>query len=83
MALDLQKVLEARHIQGDVGRLTTASESKRKDIAAVFAANSQRVKESLRVLEEVVKLLDIKVALKLKNLRYKMYAIEQKVIGIK
>ena len=49
--LDLKKVLLARHIQGDVGRETTLSESRRKDIKAVFWANSQRIKESLRVLE--------------------------------
>lgn len=79
--LDIQKVLEARHIQGDVGRDTSVSESKRKDINALFAANSQRVKESLRVLEEVTKLLDVCVSSKLKTLRYKMYALEQKVIG--
>jgi len=79
--LDFQKVLEARHIQGDVGRDTTRSESKRKDIQAVFWANSQRVKESLRVLEEVTKLIDVNLSSKLKALRYKVYALEQKVIG--
>ena len=79
--LDIQKALEARHIQGDVGRDTTISESKRVDIKAVFWANSQRVKESLRVLEEVTKLMDAKISSKLKVLRYKVYALEQKVIG--
>jgi len=79
--LDAQKALEARHIQGDVGRGTSASESKRDDISAVFWANSQRVKESLRVLEEVTKLMDTGVSSKLKALRYKVYALEQKVIG--
>ncbi len=80
--LDIQKTLDARHIQGDVGRGSTVSESKRKDIKGVFAANIQRVKESLRVLEEVSKLIDVKIASKLKALRYKVYALEQKVIGI-
>ncbi len=79
--LDIQKVLEARHIQGDVGRATTVSETKRKDINAVFWANTQRVKESLRVLEEVTKLIDSRISSKLKVLRYKVYALEQKVIG--
>jgi thiamine-phosphate pyrophosphorylase len=79
--LDAQKVLEARHIQGDVGRATSVSESKREDIKAVFWANSQRVKESLRVLEEVAKLLDAGMASRLKILRYKVYALEQKAIG--
>jgi thiamine-phosphate pyrophosphorylase len=80
--LDLQKVLQARHIQGDVGKETTFSEAKRKDIKAVFWANSQRIKESLRVLEEVSKLIDAKTSINLKALRYKVYALEQKVIGI-
>ena len=80
--LDIQNTLDARHIQGDVGRGSTVSESKRKDIKGVFAANIQRVKESLRVLEEVSKLIDVKIASKLKALRYKVYALEQKVIGI-
>ena len=81
MGLDVQKALEARYIQGDVGRATIVSESKRENIKAVFWANSQRVKESLRVLEEVTKLIDAKVSSKLKVLRYKVYALEQKVIG--
>lgn len=81
MDLDTQKALEGRHIQGDVGRATSVSESKRDNINAVFSANIQRVKESLRVLEEVTKLLDAGISSKLKALRYKVYALEQKVIG--
>jgi hypothetical protein len=80
--MDIQRALEARHIQGDVGRATSVSESKRKDINAVFLANTQRVKESLRVLEEVTKLIDAGVSSRLKVLRYKVYALEQKVIGL-
>lgn len=80
--LDIQKALEARHIQGDVGRATIVSESKRGDVSAVFGANSQRVKESLRVLEEVAKLLDARISSRLKVLRYKVYALEQKVVGL-
>jgi len=79
--LDIQKALEARHIQGDVGRETSVSESKRKNISAVFWANCQRVKESLRVLEDVTKLIDVRVSIRLKALRYKVYALEQKAIG--
>ena len=81
IGIDIQKTLEARHIQGDVGRATSVSESKRKNINAIFSANCQRVKESLRVLEEVSKLIDAGISIKLKVLRYKVYALEQKVIG--
>ncbi len=79
--LNLSKVLLARHVAADVGRPTTASESKRRDLKAVFWANSQRVKESMRVLEEVAKLLNPKVAQILKTLRYKVYVLEQKAIS--
>jgi hypothetical protein len=79
--LNILKALEARCIEGDVGRATIVSESKREDINAVFWANIQRVKESLRVLEEVTKLIDSRISSKLKILRYKVYALEQKVIG--
>ena len=79
--LNILRVLAARSIESDVGRATTPSESKRADLNAVFWANSQRVKESLRVLEEVTKLINPRMSSKLKILRYKVYALEQKVIG--
>ena len=72
------KVLSGRDIGSDVGKATSAAESTRKDLNAVFFANAQRVKESLRVLEEIVKLIDAKVANQLKSLRYRMYTLEQK-----
>ena len=78
--LGIFKALACRDINADVGRGTSASESKRKDLSAVFLANAQRVKESLRVLEEVTKLIDIKTADRLKHLRYRIYALEQKVL---
>ena len=43
-------------------------------------ARDARVKESLRVLEEVTKLIDVGISKKLKVLRYKVYELEQKVI---
>ncbi len=79
--LGIAKALEARNIDADVGRPTTASEAKRKDLNAVFWANSQRVKESLRVIEEVAKILNGPTAQHIKALRYKVYALEQKAIG--
>ena len=71
-------VISARDILNDVGRATTKSEAFRKDLTGVFWANGQRVKESLRVLEEVTKLMSTKSSWKIKKLRYQVYAIEQK-----
>jgi len=80
LALGMVKILDGRDVQADVGRPTTGSELKRKDVAAVFMANMQRVKESLRVLEEISKLLDPKVAEGFKSLRYKAYVLETKAV---
>ena len=79
-ALGILKALASRDIGGDIGRATTLSESARKDIGAVFWANAQRVKESLRVLEEIAKLIDVQSAQHIKHLRYTIYALEQKAL---
>lgn len=76
----LQALLSARDIQGDVGKTTTAPELVRSSVSDIFRANSQRVKESLRVLEEFAKLVDIATAENLKLLRYKVYALEKSAL---
>lgn len=74
----LMTALACRDIEGDVGRSTSASERKRAGIQDVFYANSQRIKESLRVLEEILKLIDPKASGHVKKIRYSVYAIEKK-----
>ena len=81
--LGLKKVIAGRDIGADVGRGSTGSESRREKTADIFYANCQRVKESLRVLEEFAKLKDIKAADGLKNLRYQIYNFEKKVLSRK
>ncbi|MDD5282202.1 MAG: thiamine-phosphate pyrophosphorylase [Candidatus Omnitrophica bacterium] len=71
------ELLKVRNSNGDVGRRNSRGELKRAGCKDIFWANIQRVKESLRVLEEFSKLLDIKVALRFKQLRYKVYEIEK------
>ncbi len=80
-AFGLKDIVAARDIVGDVGRSTIGSESRRGSVADVFYANIQRVKESLRVLEEFAKLRDVKVSVRLKKLRYSVYDIEKSVLG--
>lgn len=79
-AVSLKKLLAARAIESDVGRSSTNPELKRSEVSDIYFANLQRVKESLRVLEEFFKLLDKKAAQELKTLRYSVYAIEKKSI---
>lgn len=71
------KLLEQRRARQDVGRLNSCGELKRANCKDIFWANIQRVKESLRVLEEFSKLIDFRVALGFKQLRYEIYEIEK------
>ena len=70
-------LLTQRNSNYDVGRLNSRGELARANCKDIFWANIQRIKESLRVLEEFSKLTDIKTALGFKRLRYKVYQIEK------
>jgi hypothetical protein len=70
-------LLKKRDSDGDVGRKNSRGERERASCKDIFWANIQRVKESLRVLEEFSKLKNSKAALCFKRLRYKVYEIEK------
>jgi len=77
-----RRLIAMRDSHCDVGRaVTTTPELTRKTVKDVFLANSQRVKESVRVLEEFLKLLDAQHAVACKEIRYQVYILEQKVLG--
>lgn len=78
--LHLKGIVQCREIEKDVGRDSSSSELKRQSVKDIFWANAQRVKESLRVLEEFAKLYDQSLAKLIKKIRYKVYAVEKKVI---
>jgi thiamine-phosphate pyrophosphorylase len=74
-------LMDSRDVEGDVGRTSRLkSEKTRKGIPDIFSANIERVKESLRVLEEFSKLIDVKQTARLAKLRFRVYAIEKNVI---
>ena len=64
----------------DVGRFIRGNELKRDGVRGIFFANMQRVKESIRVLEEFSKLINIKAALGFKEVRYEVYDLEKKAL---
>ncbi len=73
-------ILKERQIIEDVGKKSISTEFKRKNITDIFLANAQRVKESVRVLEEFFKLFDRKTSMRFKKLRYRIYHIEKEAI---
>ena len=76
---DKNALFAARRILEDVGRASLLREFKRNNYRDIFLANIQRVKESLRVLEEFSKLRNAKTAAGFKKIRYGIYDIEKKV----
>ena len=80
-SLNVGQVVAARDIEGDVGRSPLGSEFKRREVADIFYANSQRAKESIRVLEEFAKLWSARLANHLKAIRYQIYALEKKIVA--
>ena len=73
-------LLKERNSLKDVGQHIYANELKRKNYQDILFANLQRVKESIRVLEEFSKLKDKRIAIGFKKLRYGIYELEKKVI---
>ncbi|MFH0738685.1 MAG: thiamine-phosphate pyrophosphorylase [Candidatus Omnitrophota bacterium] len=70
--------IKYRDSLNDTGRLIYAQELKRKGCGDIFFANIQRVKESIRVLEEFSKLKDSSLAISFKRIRYAIYELEKK-----
>jgi len=74
------KLLKHRESLKDIGRdIYCPKEFKRNNFKDTFIANIQRVKESLRVLEEFSKIHDCRAAMRFKKLRYRVYELEKKV----
>lgn len=74
-----KELLKERESSRDVGRKIYKNELKRNGIQDIFFANIQRVKESIRVMEEFTKLINKSLAVKFKELRYEVYILEKKV----
>jgi hypothetical protein len=75
----LEELLSSRDID-DVGRSSIESEKNRENLVDLFLANTQRAKESMRVMEEVFKLFDRNLSQKFKRFRFRVYDIEKKAV---
>lgn len=75
----IKDIISTRDLEKDVGRARNPLESKRCDWKEISLANLERVKESLRVLEEFSKLIDKKIADRFKRFRFKAYDIEKRL----
>ena len=79
-----KRLLRARQAEEDVGAfLDVDSEAERADTVSLVSANSRRVQQSLRVLEELAKIQGDDFGLdwdKFKHARFALYSLEQKIV---
>ena len=78
--LPLKRLLQMRDTKKDALKLVDFKKRKGTDIAAIFMSNIERVKESLRVLEECCKIIDENISRKYRRLRFAVYDVEKRAI---
>lgn len=77
---NFHKLLTSRDIINDPLKETTKSETTRESLEMIIISNMKRAQESSRVLEEILKLGNIKDAEKFKNIRYELYNLEKEIL---
>jgi thiamine-phosphate pyrophosphorylase len=75
-----RQVVTSRRSETDPGRGDRFDRAKRKSLDDVLLANFKRAEESARVLEEVLKLSDPRLAAKFKAVRFRLYDMEREAI---
>jgi len=80
-----RQLLQARNSTGDVGiDIEVKGEERKRELPITIVANSKRVQESFRVLEELAKVPGITPSLdteKFKHARFDLYTIEQALVS--
>jgi len=80
-----QQLLQARNSEGDIGiNIEVPGEEKQRELPTTVVANSKRVQESLRVMEELSKIpgtIPESDPEKFKQARFNLYTIEQTLLS--
>lgn len=78
-----KQFLQARNAEGDVGMdIEAPGQQKERDLPAAVIANTRRVQQSLRVIEEMAKIPGINLDTdKFKKARFDLYTIERELVS--
>lgn len=76
-----RQVIARRDSETDPGRADSFDRTKRRSLDDVLAANFKRGQESCRVLEEVLKIEDPRLAAKFKAARFRLYDLERRALA--
>ncbi|PKM99830.1 MAG: thiamine-phosphate pyrophosphorylase [Elusimicrobia bacterium HGW-Elusimicrobia-2] len=72
---DYESLVKSRDVRRDKG--AGISEKGRSCVTSALRANISRAGEALRVLEEIIKLDDVKKSGRIKRIRFRLYEIEK------
>jgi thiamine-phosphate pyrophosphorylase len=76
-----KQLLQSRNSEGDVG-VDLEAPGKERELPLIVVANSRRVQESLRTIEELAKMPGIRLEPeKFKQARFRLYSIEQSLMS--
>ena len=80
--ISLRRMIQERDTKKDLMKFVDLKKKKGSDFSDLLMSNIERVKESLRVLEECAKVLDEDSSKKYRRLRFKTYEIEKAITKI-
>jgi hypothetical protein len=75
-----RRAILSRQSESDLGRGDRFDRAKRRSLEDVLLANFKRAEEAARVLEEVLKVAEPKLAGKLKAVRFRLYDLEKQAV---
>lgn len=75
-----KRVVLSRNSEKDLGRGDRFDRTKRESLEDVLLANFKRAEEAARVLEEVLKIEEPKLSVKLKATRFRLYDLERTAV---
>jgi len=78
--ISLAELLSERDAPGDKTKFIDFTPKSGVNIPDIFMSNIERVKESLRVLEECFKIIDAKISRGYRKLRFDAYDIEKNIV---
>lgn len=79
--MDLTHLIRERDSENDIGRGVDSLEGQTLSLKELFSRNLQRVKEGLRVLEELSQEIDPTIRQTFQTLRYSVYDLEKKIVS--
>ena len=79
--ISLADIINSRQSSYDLGRAAKFDIQTKKTSEDLIIANLTRAKESARIIEEILKSINLKISNRMKEIRFQLYDLEKYIIG--